>query len=113
MNREFVKLITKVSLDETETIMSATGLKGDCFESDALIGDSSTIVLISLLGVEIVRAIQSFISEFVKREKSIEIHIGENWVKVSSSADIEKATKLLNNLALMDTPDYNTSQDKE
>jgi hypothetical protein len=93
-----VRIEIKDYFNNTLEIIDNLGIECECYESDALFGDPETIVLFSVLGVEAIRAIKSFVVEYLKRDKSLYVSIGGTKIRASTYADLENILNLLNDL---------------
>lgn len=90
-----VRLEAKVPLAQMDEAARDAGLTAECFETDALTGDPSTVALVALVSVEGIRAIQAFVSAMVKRDKKVEIVVGKMRIKAASQSDAEKLFGML------------------
>ncbi|MDR1428598.1 MAG: hypothetical protein LBJ08_12730 [Bifidobacteriaceae bacterium] len=100
MNREEAVCVeVRLPLEDVQQLGRSLGIDADYFESDALIGDPATIAIISLVGVEVVRLIQVLVSELVKRDRSVEIRLGNQSIRAASVSDIKAVRDLLNDAA--------------
>lgn len=92
----YVRIEAKVPLAQMDEAASDAGLVADCFETDALTGDPATVALVALVGADVIRAIQAFVTAMVKRDKKVEVVVGKMRIKAASPADAEKLFDMLN-----------------
>lgn len=67
-----------------------------CYETDSVLGDPAVIALISVVSVELIKALRDIAKEYIKRSKTIEISVDNKTVKLLLPRIKKKLCQLLN-----------------